>query len=470
MTKTKKAAIFPTRSQLGQELALSAAAIAKAQGYQPIIYHNATHALFFQACLTADAVILDATLESDLSLSNYHFATPFKMDRELVVARTYTPINFYGTIDGGTAKYSDLNHAWGQKTNADILTWLSQQLSMLAQQQSQASWLTRLVTWLPAARLAWEMNQSLNARRARLQAEAFVFLSYRSTHFEQVKQLQQRLVAGELSANRQQARLFYFDPGQLVFEDELLSPLRRWQMLSWIQDYLLAAKEIWLCLSPDFLQQSWWTQGELLSVLQFGLVDKLWLFDLSNGQLVRPDITRLPTVTERDKRKMSHYQANSHPDLFAPETLDRNRMLSPLGDLALVRKLFMMDSPVFSEAFWRWTTLPCRQRRIFPAEVRPDGLSSFYAASPHVNLGEFLKVWNETDVILSEDDLEHAAAGRKSIVCATCQQTVTIHKEARPRYIWVPQPDAGQATADGNEKPWGRLEAFPVYRSRCGTR
>lgn len=57
--------------------------------------------------MNCDVVILDATIEDDLEQSNYSFATPLNVERLLVVGRSYTPINFRGILEGGTAKYSD---------------------------------------------------------------------------------------------------------------------------------------------------------------------------------------------------------------------------------------------------------------------------------------------------------------------------------------------------------------------------
>src|SRR5262249_53542535 len=154
------------------------------------------------------------------------------------------------------------------------------------------------------------------------------------------------------------------------------------------------------------------------------------------------------------------YQSNSHPDLFAPETLDRNRMLAPLGDIALVRKLFMMDSPAFSDEFWFTHLVPCRQTSVVSgAATGGDAIERFYQRCERIEVGTFLRLWNEPELIASVQDLEDAAAGKTTLTCPRCRNPMRIVRMGRPRYFWVPQPDAAQSG-----KAWARLMPLPVFR------
>lgn len=345
-----------------------------------------------------------------------------------------------------------------------IIEWLEQQIPQVVERARRRPLFQRLLSKVPYLNLAADQWRSIGARRERLGQRAFTFLSYRSTHIEEVQALAERL----RTEHSQDARLFFFDPGELVYEDEVLSPLRRWQLLSLIQDYLIAAKEIWLYLSDNYLE-SWWTVGEVLSSLEFNVSAKLRLYDPHTKTAIQPDLSRLPPLTEADKRRMAHLQANSHPDGFAPETLDRNKMLAPLKDVSMVRKLFMLDAPAFSNEFWFLYVLPCRRRAPHVSKTYgTDVFDLFYQACQRVDVERFLSLMDTgepedaTALILSESELKRAAQGETTLVCPKCQNSIEVTQLPNPRYFWVPQPDA----AHGN-KTWGRLDPLPVFRANC---
>lgn len=456
--------VFPTRTQAGRALADAIRRVGRARlGCEVTVQDVANQWQFFQACMNEDIVVLDATIEDDLERSNYSFATPLNVLRLLVVSRTHTPINFRGIQEGGAAKYSDLQPGGpGGKSNEAIVAWVERQVGVLRERNRQRSIFESLVASIPIVNLAYDQYRSIGAKTEQLKGEEFIFLSYRSTRFHGVRNLAGRIRGGELGGELRNSRLFFFDPGELVYDDELLSPLRRWQLLSLIQDYLIAAKQIWLYLSDDYLD-SWWTLGELLSTREFDLTEKLRFYDPGKGHVVRVEPGRLPRVDETQKRRMAHYQANSHPDQFAPETLDRNKMLAPLGDIALVRKLFMMDAPAFSDEFWFMHIVPCRRApAVSGSGSVGDGIERFYQRCERVDVGAFLKLWNEPELIASVQDLESAAEGKTAPTCPKCQRPIRIVRMGRPRYFWVPQPDSAQTG-----KAWARLMPLPVYRGTC---
>jgi hypothetical protein len=458
-------AIFPTKSEMGHELANAVQKLTSQwTGCEVVVYQDGNPWQFFQACMNCDVVILDATIEDDLDQSNYSFATPLNIERLLVVGRSYTPINFRGILEGGTAKYSDPETERGQKPNELIIDWLRQQIPKVVEHAHRRPLFQRLLSKVPYLNLVADQFRSIGARRALLGQRAFTFLSYRSTHIDEV----QALAEQRRTEHSQNARLFFFDPGELVYEDEVLSPLRRWQLLSLIQDYLIAAKEIWLYLSDDYLE-SWWTVGEVLSSLEFILSAKLRLYDPHTMTAMQPDLSRLPALSEVDKRRMAHLQANSHPDEFAPETLDRNKMLAPLKDVSMVRKLFMLDAPAFSDEFWFLYILPCRRwAQHVSKPYGTDVFDLFYQACQRIDVDRFLRLIDTAEpedatvLILSESDLRRAAQGETTLVCPQCQNLIKVTQLANPRYFWVPQPDA----AHGN-KTWGRLDPLPVFRANC---
>jgi hypothetical protein len=447
-----KLTIFPTRNRLGQELARSVKQRAEGElGFAVEVLDQAGPWDFFTACADSDAVVLDATLEPAEEDRNYSFASPFSIDKLLVVARSHVPLNFGGIHPGGTAKYSDPEGPEGQKTNAKILEWLVPHLREIAQRPRGLG--DAVSRFLPSTvRFAVNMGQTFLKPRPR-RAEGKVFISYRSQYHS--------AVAGLASRPAGRGDLFFFDPGEIVYEDEIMTPLRRWQILSMIQDDLIAAKEVWIYRTEDYLD-SWWTSGELLSTLEFtkpeSLQGKLRLYDPADQSVHTLEAGWLPRLTEQHKKKMARYQANSHPDMMAPESRHRGEQVP---DIAWVRKLFLADDPVFSREFWEYHLIPCTSRKPTEPSSPHESLRDFGLRLSRVDIDSFLKLAQEDDFIVPQDQLQRAAAGEESLTCPACGQPIRLSRE-KPRYLWSPQPDAAQTGG-----PWGRLVELPVYRASC---
>lgn len=455
--------IFPTRSLLGQELASEVKDMAEVKyGFNVTVNNNATPWQFIKICGESDVVILDATLEADADQHNYSFATPTNTDNLLIVARSYVPLNFQGIREGGTAKYSDTDTPIGQKTNKSIISWLETELNDLCNQHKSKSIFANLIP--SPIYLLIEQKRAISNKQDRLKAQNLIFISYRSTNYHQVKGFVNKARSGSYGNKYKNAFMFFFDPGELVFEDELLSPLRRWQLLSIIQDYIIAASEVIIFGSNNYFY-SWWTLGEVLSVIEFtnkaNIENKLKFFDPLTDSVNVVETSFLPLISKAQKNRMARFQVNSHPGMMAPEVLDRNTLLEPVSDVSVIKKIFMLDDPVFSKEFWEYYVVPCKSKKCSPVVgvTYKQNLSRFHNDLRNIDIDNFLKMWHEGELIVTLEELARSAQGIDNLICSKCQTPINISEE-KPRYLWVPQ----LFTAN-QENIWGRLEQLPVYRA-----
>jgi hypothetical protein len=451
--------IFPTRTPLGQELAKEVQQMAEAElGFDTYLLENATPGIFYLACIESDAVVLDATIEPDPANHNYSFASTFNLDRLLVVARSYVPLNFGGIRQGGAAKYSDPAGPQGRKTNHEIIEWLRPELREFS--RHPRGFLNRIIP--RPIRFFADQFSSISRKKSDREAKGRAFVSYRSRYHSSVVSLAHQSRHPQAEGN-DETFLFFFAPGELVYEDELMTPLRRWQILSMIQDQLIAAKEVWIYKTENYLD-SWWTIGEVLSTLEFtpsdDLKGKLRIYDPDSSRVHTFAESWLPNLTEAHKKRMARYQANSHPDMIAPESRGRSEQVP---DIPAIRKLFLADDPVFSSTFWEYYLVPCNARDLSKSgSPEKIGLTEFGHRLRHVDIESFLKLSNESDLISSPGQLDQVVEGVEVLSCKTCRQRIRVSKE-KPRYLWAPQPDA--ALRGG---AWGKLVELPVYRAKCG--
>lgn len=450
--------LFPTRSPLGLELARQIKILAQEKfGFNVTVLDKATSWQFFQACANSDAVVLDATIEENSADHNYGYATPLKVENLLVVARSYIPLNYGGVIEGGTANYLDEMSAEGQKSNKSIIEWLDKELQKIKDKSNNKSFFQELMPSF--LKIAINQFQSSRTTRQFLKERNFIFVSYRSACFNQLRDYIYEL---KQSKEFQDTEILYFAPGELVYEDEILSPLRRWMLLSLIQDYILAAKEIWLFWNQDYIN-SWWTRGEIFSTMYFTdentISEKLKILEPVSKKLYPVKTTHLPELSEVHKKRMARNQANSHPDMMAPETLDRNKLIrETLPNVSIVQKLFMLEDPVFSAEFWEYYVIPHSEKSDRHISEK-DSLSPerFFDKLRNLDADDFLKLFHNGDYIATQSQMEQAAKV-EFLIFPNESDTVKIIEE-KPRFLWVPQPQSS-----GENSQWGRLEKLPVYR------
>jgi hypothetical protein len=334
------ATIFPTASDDGIELLEAVLPVARAFGLKPKVVRSATQPQMTRACANDDIVLIDATVEPDGS-HNYAAMTaqPMGMDHVLVMSRTYLPLNFYGLREGGAPSYP---HRY---TNSQIVSWIESELNDLTSSLPRPWWKKSLLGPLTL----WS---DLNKAAARARDRYQIFISFRNSDFTKVAEFKERIEAGEFHEGRSQGVLL-FQPGELTFQDEVLSALQRWHILSIVEERLRTCREMWVYEGPQFYN-SWWTRGEIVLLAYYHALNghhpALRIFQPhQNGRVISEPPDVIPEITYEQKRAMDRLFSNTGRHMGA-ETARRTR---ELAELPVLRNYKFFTDQVFSLSFLR---------------------------------------------------------------------------------------------------------------------
>lgn len=400
------------------------------------VVEGGTQAELNRSCVRDDLVIFDASVEEG---HNYAAATaqPMTMDHVLVVSRTYLPLNFYGLREGGAPDFP----ARTRQSNEEILGWLRRHVGELAARPARPDDRKGFIGSMRT------MRESVRKREASWKARGRVFISYRSRHVEAVRQLKRRVERGDFQGGRR-TTAFFLTPGELVYEDEILTEQRCWQLASMIDRRVGAADELWVYETDDYYD-SWWTRAELMTVAYRRAsgadVPLVRLFDPERGVVRDAPADFLPAMNRGQVRRMARWYANTDPGTMGPEALTPMRFYS---QVPLLGRLAYFHDHVWSDDFWFVPILPCEQCEARGARPALRDVESFL----WLNQPKFVR--------LQPQQLEEAL-GRGEFVCTGCRIVYKIRKDPHPRYLWMPVR-AGRATGpDGTH-----LLELPIYRVR----
>ncbi|MGB8509544.1 MAG: hypothetical protein WCD76_14250 [Pyrinomonadaceae bacterium] len=384
----------------------------------------------YQRCLQDDIVVFDASIEEG---HNYDAATsqPTTLDRVLVVSRTNLPLNFYGLREGGAPNFPRRTAL----TNEEILKWLRTQIAELVAQPPRPDNRKKFFGSLRA------VSESLNKREADWKARGRVFISYRSRHFDAVRELARRIERGDFHGGSPRTA-FFLTPGEMVYEDEVLTELRHWQLVSMIDRRVGAADEMWLYETDDYYD-SWWTRAEITTVAYrhaSGIyAPDVRFFRPGRGELSAPPDTFLPVMSRRQKARMARWYANADPGMMAPESLATMRAYS---QIPLLGRLPFFHDHVWSDDFWFANLLPCEH-------------CAERAERPQLaDLEAFLWLRDPKLYRLSQQQVEEGLA-RGAVLCPGCGTVYEIRQGPHSRYLWVPLRTGPESS---------HLLQFPIIR------
>ena len=226
------------------------------------------------SCYKDDLVIFDASIEGDNhEINNYRLANALQspLEHVLVVSRTYLPLNIYTYKTGGFPSYKQQF-----LSNEKILSWLKNEFARIdfrLLRNRNTKEIKGIVNYIKDSKTKHDSIRS---------AETSVFISFRTKYAQKEKNSEYKYSVSEL-AKRIEAGCYgkprtvkYLDNGSLVFNTELLTQWKAWQLLCIIEkEYISYCDEMWIYASDDYLN-SWWTMGEqiLFSYLMHQKIDK----------------------------------------------------------------------------------------------------------------------------------------------------------------------------------------------------
>jgi len=392
-----------------------------------------------KSCISDDLVIFDASIEDG---HNYAAATaqPMTMDHVLVVSRTYLPLNFYGLRGSGAPEFP---HRTTQ-SNEEIIEWLHAQLSDLINCPPRPDSRKGVFGSFRSIR------ESLNKQDAKRKTRGQIFLSYRSRYLPGIEKLRSQIEKGDFHGG-QRRTVFFLTPGELVYEDEILTEQRHWQLASMIDWKIGSAEELWVYETEDYFD-SWWTLAELATVAyrrSCGTsTPKIRLYDPNHEILRDSSSDFLPVMSSVQKRRMARWYANTDPGTMGPEALTPMRFYS---QLPLIGRLSYFNDHVWSEEFWSTLLMPCEHHK--EPTPRPRTL----------NLDNFLWLSDPGLVRIPPSEFD-SASHCWEITCPICGTPYNITLDPYPRYLWMPVRVGRPTGPDGTS-----LIELPIYRSRKTT-
>ena len=214
------------------------------------------------SCYEDDMVIFDGTIEGENnSQNNYWLANALQtpIEHVLIVSRSYLPLNIYTYKTGGFPSYK-------QQTmdNKQILNYLGKEFyktNFKKLRDRDTKRLTNIGSYLKNSKLKYDVFNSY---------QTSIFISYRTRYTEIEKTSGYLYSVSELAKRIEQGcygeshTVKYLDNGSLVFNTELLTMWKAWQLLSIIyKEYISYCDEMWIYASDDYLN-SWWTMGEII--------------------------------------------------------------------------------------------------------------------------------------------------------------------------------------------------------------
>lgn len=319
------------------------------------------------ACLDADVVIFDGSIEGDHEQYRAAIELMKYLDHILIVSRTPLPFNFEGMRKGGapqlirtgTVEYSD------SMTNEDILEWILDTL-----ENSSMELPRKLKMNLRVDEYRQNMQKVTNVeikmitdsmeRMEEIDRQEGVFVSYLSKYskFYQGKHSEMPFVEDLFESISQISKVSmdkirYFPPGQISLE--FMTGQRRFEIASITEKFIGGCKAFWIYDTPDYAS-SWWVYGEKMSLLHiYGRAmdkcpdiyvvkpvkeeDGSWKFHLQRYITTQEKKDFLPELTPFQERELERLYMNSDPETSGYEQVEKMRKYARMPDFLLKMQL-----------------------------------------------------------------------------------------------------------------------------------
>ena len=325
--------------------------LSKELGYLVRIYESkdANQFDFLQAAFRDTAIIVDATIPDDLTLSTvYPLLTAHIniLDHILVFSdKQY--------IDG--SQILPLNITPQKVRTAkdkDLLAWLRAQLEYLKEHGVECydRFEIESIEKLADYKLSMEkaMSASLKLHKANKNDKTQVMISYRNSCYKEVELFRKR----EEAKNKVEIKML--PPGSLCDDYEAHTPMRRWMLVGLLEDHIRSVDEVWVYYNGIYTN-SWWTLAEMVMVayINYDRAEKdkvkVRLYDAGKKRFMDENEDGYPAylhiqLSNSQHQKLARYLSNTRPDTMGPETL---RQVAGLKKLAWVMRFMTKKKRAF---------------------------------------------------------------------------------------------------------------------------
>lgn len=370
---------------------------------EPTITEN-TYAL-----LNSDVLIIDGSIEQG---HNYDNATlgPLVLDYVWLVSRTHLPTNYQGIVEGGYPKYDPNKPTIF--SNLQILSWIRNALSAnkrFLPRQGKGSFIRYFRD------IASVTDAIAEARKNKYN----VFISYRSKNIKKAEKVKDKIEKGKLH-NGTPKKVYLIQPGELVFRDELLTEYKRWQIQCLVRDYIEACEEFWIIQDDkDDYFQSWWTQGELVSLAYREQVRKIRVYSIEDKEVIPTPERYKIYLSESQKDRLGRWYANTDPVLMNAGSRHAMKMWK---NVPLIGKHSYFSDHVWSDEFWEYPAFNCST-----CAKRLDRVSK-------LNVEYFMWLNQHKDLVFLSPYEADIAKKSKKVSCPRCGTTLRISEE-KARHI-----------------------------------
>lgn len=318
-------------------------------GYSVRVYESKSSSQFdfLQAVYRDTAIIVDATIPDDLTQSTiYPLLTAHVniLDHILVFSDKQ--------YEDGT-QILPLNitpqRVWNDK-DKDLLGWLRVQLEDLKAHQYYDRFEIESIDKLTDYKLPMErvMSASLELHKPKKDDKKQVMISYRNSCSKEVEQFRKREEA------KGEVEIKVLPPGSLCDDYEAHTPMRRWMLVSLLEDHIRSVNEVWVYYN-DIYTNSWWTLAEMVMVAYINHDRteedkvKLKVYDAGKKRFLKEDKEGYPAnlhiqLSQSQHQKLARYLSNTRPDTMGPETM---RQVAGLKKLAWVMRFMTKKKRAF---------------------------------------------------------------------------------------------------------------------------
>ncbi|MEO0724314.1 MAG: hypothetical protein AAFZ63_07225 [Bacteroidota bacterium] len=252
---------------------------------------------YARICLESDIVIVDVTMSEGFMELVQYVDPQIQLHHVLKVSRSFTPLNMFNVLGGGVGQFPYLEGEQEGWDNASILTYVKKHILRIKQIDPNTYGVHNSGNPVSdVVQNSWEYLRRLD------QAYFHLFISYRSSDYQQVLKIKNQLDGSIHEETNKPIKVILFKPGELAYENELLSAMRKWQILGALEEQLAKCDELWIIDSPTYYN-SWWTTGELFAVSYLN-----YLLEIGEGVRTQPIVVRrynLPENTLSDSIQLN---------------------------------------------------------------------------------------------------------------------------------------------------------------------
>lgn len=308
-------------------------------GYSTRVYESkeSNQFDFLQAVYRDTAIIVDATIPDDMSLSTVYtlltahvnvldnvlvFSDKKYEDGKIILPMNITPLRFINSEEH------------------DLLKWIIEQLSDLKEHRFYERFNIDSLETLIDFKNQMEsiISASIILHTSKKGKQKQVMISYRNSCWKEVE------IFKKQESSIRQVEIKMLPPGSICDEDEALSPMRRWMLVGLLENFISDVDEVWVYYN-NIYTNSWWTIAEMVMVAYINYEReekkkiKLKVYDAKNKRFIDEYEDEYPThlnilLSDKQHQKLARYLANTRPDVIMD-----SQMQQSINDLKKMAKV-----------------------------------------------------------------------------------------------------------------------------------